>query len=133
QKDDYIKLEELTTEESISNYLWESRKLLLSTAGAFTSDLLAKDPIGLMSFAFEKLKALNFNDEYELYDGYVFNQRLKQLNFFLTPQYPSSETNENHILFQKVDKEITEFKESHPEILISYFGGAAVAAANASQ
>ena len=132
-EEDYASLDSLIQPEQIESNLEKSHKLLLSPAGVVASQWLSHDPIGMMRFAFEKLKMLNVNSDYDLYDGYIFNRDNRQLNFFLTSNYAASETGKNKPLFETIDELIQKWSVENPEVKIAYFGGPAVAAANATQ
>jgi len=130
---DYAELDSMMQPERINANLAKSHKLLLSPAGMIAGQWISHDPLGMMKFAFERLKALNINAAYELYNGYIFNRNNKQLNFFLTSKFPGSKTRENKQLFDKTDELINQWSSNHSQIKISYFGGPAVAVGNATQ
>ena len=130
---DYARLDSITTDSAIANSLFENRKILLSPAGIVMKDFIAQDPIGISSLALKKLSNLQTDTSYEMYDGYLFSKDGKQLSFFVKPKYAASETGKNATFLKEIDKQIKLWKLKHSGIEVTYFGGAAVAAGNASQ
>jgi len=130
---DYVKIDSLIRPQAIKATLEQEHKLLLSPAGIVAKSWIAKDPVGIVPLALEKLKTLGFDPGYQLYDGYVFDQQAKKLYFFLELNNPASATGANQQFFQQLDSLITAYAQQHPELHMSYFGGPAVAAGNAQQ
>lgn len=130
---DYFEIDRLLEQETLKNTLSKDRKLLLSPAGIIASDWIAKDPAGIMNLVFPKFKTLNFDPNYNLYNGFIFNKSNQKLIFFLEPAYPASETGKNGILFKRIDKLLADWDQQHPGLETTYFGGPAVAAGNAMQ
>ncbi|HTM64691.1 MAG TPA: 1-acyl-sn-glycerol-3-phosphate acyltransferase [Flavipsychrobacter sp.] len=130
---DYKRIDSLTTPEAIRNTLAQNKKVLLSPASVVLKQFVAQDPIGMSALVWKKLSALQFDPSYELYEGYLFKNNQRQLTFFLKPEYKASETGKNSKFFSDLNDFIDEWKAQHPDIHITYFGGPAVAAGNASQ
>lgn len=131
--DDYVKIDSLLKSETINATLEKEHKLLLSPAGVMAKQWIAQDPVGIVPIALDKLKSLNYNPNYQLYNGYIFDKNQQQLNFFLELQSPSSATGINQDFFLHLDNVLHDFKLQHKNINVSYFGAPAVAAANAAQ
>lgn len=130
---DYKKIDALISEKQINATLEKEHKLLLSPAGMVAKQWVAQDPIGMMPLAFQKLQTLQFDPDYELYNGYIFNKSQQRLTFFLDLSNPASATGKNAVFFANVDKLIKEWTQQHTGVHVSYFGGPAVAAGNAVQ
>lgn len=133
EEKDYRQIDSLIQPERIKETLIKEHKLLLSPAGMVAKQWIAQDPVGIVPIAFQKLQSLQFDPNYELYNGYIFSKDNKRLNFFLTPHYPAGATGENEILFANLDQLLKQWGETYPGLHISYFGGPAVAAGNAVQ
>ncbi|HTN46886.1 MAG TPA: 1-acyl-sn-glycerol-3-phosphate acyltransferase [Flavipsychrobacter sp.] len=133
EKNDYAKLASLTTDSAIAGTLKENRKVLLSPAGVVMKRFVAQDPIGISSLALKKLSLLQVDTSYEAYDGYLFSKDEKQLSFFVKPKFDATETGKNTVFFKSLDADIEKWVQHHEGISVQYFGGAAVAAGNASQ
>ncbi|WP_276134090.1 trifunctional MMPL family transporter/lysophospholipid acyltransferase/class I SAM-dependent methyltransferase [Polluticoccus soli] len=130
---DYRKLDSLTQPDRITQTLAANKRILTSPASVVYKTMVAQDPIGMSGLVWAKLKTLQFDPGYETYEGYLFSGEQRQLTFFLKPKYKASETGKNTKLFEAIDKYTNDWKRQHAGIDISYFGGPAVAAGNATQ
>lgn len=132
-EEDYRKLDTLTNPERMPASMEQLHKLLLSPAGMVAKNWVAADPVGMIPLAFDKMQSLNFDPNYELYNGYIFNKSLNKLTFFITPKYASGETGKNKAFISELDQILGRFQQQYKNTEIQYFGGVAVAAANAAQ
>ncbi len=130
---DYPVIDSLIRPEQVKSTLDKEHKLLLSPAGIVAKQWIAQDPIGMVPLAFSKLKSLNFDPGYELYNGYIFSRDGKRLTFFLELKHAAAETGINGRFFDRLNTLLQQWKAAHPDLHASYFGGPAVAAGNASQ
>lgn len=132
-EDDYNKIDSLTSEEQIAKTLAANKRILLSPASVFYKRLVATDPIGMSAIVWNKLRALQYDESYESHDGYLFHKETGQLTFFLKPANKASNTGENADFFKGADDFIDDWEQRHSGVHITYFGGPAVAAGNATQ
>ena len=130
---DYQQIDSLTSPEVIRQTLEQNRRVLLSPASVVMKQFIAQDPVGISGLVWKKLSALQFDPSYELYDGYLFSNNQRLLTFFLKPEYKASETGENAVFFDELNEFIDGWEAAHPEVHLTYFGGPAVAAGNATQ
>jgi 1-acyl-sn-glycerol-3-phosphate acyltransferase len=130
---DYERLDTMLQPEQIDKTLEANRKILLSPASVVLKNMVAKDPIGISNLVWGKLKLLQFDPGYETYDGYLFTGGQKQLTFFLKPKYKAAETGKNATFFESLNELVDEWEQHHSGVHLSYFGGPAVAAGNATQ
>ena len=130
---DFQHLDSLITPEAISATLQQNKNVLLSPASVVMKRFIAQDPIGMSGLVWKKLGALQIDPGYELYEGYLFRNNQRLLTFFLKPVYKAAQTGENSKFFDALNEDILQWKKDHPDIHVTYFGGPAVAAGNASQ
>ncbi|OJV54710.1 MAG: hypothetical protein BGO31_06995 [Bacteroidetes bacterium 43-16] len=130
---DYKKIDSITLAPDLEEHFRKLHHLLLSPAGMVAKRFAAADPLNMTPLAFNKLQALSFDPNFELYNGYIFNSNLKKLNFFVTPTLNAGETGKNKPFIAALNKIITQFTAKHPDTDILYFGGLAVGVANAEQ
>lgn len=130
---DYLKIDSLITPASIDNTIAANKRILLSPASVFYKRLVAADPVGISSIVWNKFRSLQFDDAYESYEGYLFHKESGKLTFFLLPSHKASETGANSKFFAEADKLIAEWQAKNLGVRITYFGGPAVAAGNATQ
>jgi 1-acyl-sn-glycerol-3-phosphate acyltransferase len=130
---DYQTIDTLLQPERIATNIEKQRKLLLSPAGMVAKDWISNDPIGILPLAFQKLKSIQFDPNYELYNGYILSKDNKRLTFFVELNHSASATSQNKSILAHIDHTILQLEQQYPQLHISYFGGPAVAAANAHQ
>ena len=133
-KSDYVKIDSLIAEKSIKYSLEKNYRTLLSPSGFVLKKFIKRDPVGISAIVFDKLKQLQFDTTYEIYDGYIFTKGRKNLLLFMNPVFSSNKTSENTLFFEQLDKLINSFHSKYQSgINIEYFGAAAVAVGNAYQ
>lgn len=130
---DYEKIDSLIQQDHISNTLIANKRILLSPASVYYKRMVAADPVGISAIVWNKLRALQFDESYESYEGYLFHKETGKLTFFLKPRHKASETGKNSKFFSEADKFIEDWEQEHRGVSITYFGGPAVAAGNAMQ
>ncbi len=133
QVDDYKRIEELIQEDEVAHSLQSQQKLLMSPAGMVAGQWISSDPIGMLGLVMEKFQNLHLDNSYELYQGNLFSNDFKKINFFLESIYSASETGQNNVLFSKINDIVHQWELQYPEIDVLYFGAPAVAAGNAKQ
>lgn len=130
---DYDKIDQLIDPHQLAKTLHRQRQMLLTPTGMVMKQWVAHDPIGMVPLAYQKLQGLQFDPNYELYDGYVFSKDGKRLTFFMELSNASSETGKNARLFAATEQLLDSWNRQQPQLDTRYFGGPAVAAANATQ
>lgn len=130
---DYQKLDSLVTSERIAATLQANKKILLSPAGTFYKRLVAQDPIGISGLIWSKLKALQFDPNYDSYNGYLFSNNQHNLTFFVKLKHKAAETGKNAAFFDELNTLNDTWSEKNKAVHLVYFGGPAVAAGNATQ
>ncbi|HEY0030460.1 MAG TPA: 1-acyl-sn-glycerol-3-phosphate acyltransferase [Bacteroidia bacterium] len=133
EEKDYQTLDHLITEEKLDSTLEKDYKTLLSPASMILKKNILRDPIGITPYALKRMESLQFDDNFELENGYFFTKDKKHLLFFITPAPASSETARNTELLAQLDQAIAATVSRNNKISAEYFGGLAVAAGNAKQ
>ncbi len=130
---DYVKLDSITQPENIEKVLMSNYRQLISPAGVVVKKIVVKDPLGFSFLALQKLKQLQYDENFELYDGYILTKDHRHLIFFVSPAFPPNETGNNSRFVNQLDELIQELSHRHPELQVSYFGAPVVAVGNAQQ
>ena len=130
---DYVKLDSITQSENIEKVLMSNYRQLISPAGVVVKKIVVKDPLGFSFLALQKLKQLQYDENFELYDGYILTKDHRHLIFFVSPAFPPNETGNNSRFVNQLDELIQELSHRHPELQVSYFGAPVVAVGNAQQ
>jgi uncharacterized protein len=134
EENDYRKIDSLLEENTIRTTLENNYRTLLSPAGIITKKMIADDPVGITGIALQRLQNMQWNDDFEIYDGHVFSKDRKHLLVFIYPSNPPNETSENSLLLDDIDNVIAALqKNDFPDIDADYFGTAAIAVGNARQ
>lgn len=133
EEKDYKTLGELIREEKIDNTLEKNYKTLLSPASMILKKNILRDPVGITPYALKRMQDLQFDDNFELENGYIFTKDKKHLLFFIMPAPQSSETEKNAELLEQLNNILAESIARNNKLYAEYFGGVAVAAGNAKQ
>jgi predicted exporter len=131
---DYKNLNQKINNDSIAKITKANYKTLISPSGFIAKQTLVKDPLGLSLIGINQLKALGFNEDFKIVNGFLVNQKETDVLLFITPKYSGSETKKNTAfsegLYQIQERLNTKYTS---KIKGAYFGGTLIAVANASQ
>jgi len=131
---DYAYLDSVQSEKQIESRVKSIYKLLISPAGFALKDFMLKDPLNIGLLALNKIKSIDLDENYEIYDGYIFTKNKKNILLFITSANSANETSKNAKLIDGLDKTIEEFcNNGKNSIKAEYFGGIAVGVSNAKQ
>ena len=130
---DYAKLDSIVEPGNLERTLETNYRQLISPAGLVVKQIIAKDPLGFSFLALQKLKQLQYDDNFELYDGYILTKDRRHLIFFVSPVYSPNDTGHNSQFVSQLNALIENLSKGHPQIQASYFGAPLVAVGNATQ
>jgi uncharacterized protein len=134
EEKDYATLSHLITPERLDTTLEKDYKTLLSPASMVLKKNILRDPIGITPYALKRMQSLQFDDNFELENGYIFTKDKRHLLFFIIPKVKSSQTAKNAILLGLLDEAINKnIAFTKNKLYAEYFGTAAVAVGNAVQ
>jgi len=131
EEEDFDRLQNKTTAESVKSAIDANYKLLISPAGFATKKTILSDPLHLTNIALEKLKAFSLSEDFILQDGFIVSKDGRNVLVLATP-VSNSDTKLNKELFTKVDSLISALT-GNTNIEVSYFGTSAVALGNAQR
>ena len=131
---DYKILEQKTTRDSLLSITKQNYNTLISPTGIIAKKTILKDPLGLSFMAMKKLQSLGVGDDFTLKDGFLLSKDEQHILLFITPKYPSSETDKNTRFSTSLYKIQEELNTAYKgKVSSEYFGAALVAVANANQ
>ena len=134
EEQDYKTLDHLLTSEKLDSTLEKNYKTLLSPASVILKKNILRDPVGITPYALKRMQNLQFDDNFELDNGYIFTRDKKHLLFFIIPKVKPSETDKNAELLAGLDSALEKTSAlSKGKVHAEYFGSAAVAVGNAIQ
>ena len=131
-KNDYKKIDSLITEQAVSASFKKNYKTLISPASIALKKFIINDPVGINAIALKKLQSLQFDDNYEIYNGYIFTRDKRNLLLFITTSNPVNETSKNTVFLEELDKVLKNITtETGNTVGVEYFGAVAVSVGNA--
>lgn len=130
---DYVVLDSLSRPDVARRALQENYRQLLSPVGMVTKHILAEDPLGFSFLVLRKLRRLQYDDNFELFDNCIITRDGRHLLFFIQPAYPPSETRHNADFLEALQQQIDAVEGEQAGLCVSYFGAPVVAVGNAQQ
>ncbi|SEW22986.1 1-acyl-sn-glycerol-3-phosphate acyltransferases [Chitinophaga sp. YR573] len=133
EEKDYHTIDSLITPQRLQQTLENNYRTLISPAGLVVKKVISADPVGMSWLGIKKLQHLQYDEQFELYDGFVMTKNHQHLMMFITPAFPPSATGKNAVFLKKLQSHIDSLQKRYPQIEASFFGGTAVSAGNAQQ
>jgi 1-acyl-sn-glycerol-3-phosphate acyltransferase len=130
---DYVKLDSIVTPENIKGVLEANYRQLISPAGVAMKRIIAQDPLGFTFLALGKLRQLQYDENFELYDGYIITKDHRHLIFFIEPVFSAAETGKNTAFIDELEAIVEQSSINKQQAFASFFGASAVAVGNAKQ
>lgn len=131
---DYQHIDSLLAEEEyVKNSLENNKQLLMLPTGGFLADNVRHDPLHLFTSLTQRLQSLSPESQYQIVDGYIFNNSLDKGFMFFNSPYGMSESQQNELLAETLNVAFAEVNAQYPEIEISAIGGPLIAVTNARQ
>lgn len=133
EEKDYDSIDALITTGRLNQTLQQDYQTLISPAGLVMKQMIQADPVGISWLGIRKLQRLQYDEQFELYDGYVMTKDQCHLLLFITPVHPPGATGKNAPFLHQLDITLDSLQQQHPLLKTSYFGATAVSAGNAVQ
>ncbi len=133
EEKDYRTIDSLITPQRLQQTLGNNYRTLISPAGLVLKQMIQADPVGISWIGVKKLQQLQFDEQFELYEGSIITKDHRHLMVFITPVYPPSNTRENAAFLTELRQTLDSIRQDHPFTDISYFGATAVSVGNAQQ
>ncbi|HTE08596.1 MAG TPA: MMPL family transporter, partial [Flavitalea sp.] len=130
---DYKIIDTLITPQRLRESLQQNIRTLSSPAGIALKSIITKDPVGISLLGVKKLQQLQYDESFELYDGYVMTKDRKNLLLFLTPRFPPTDSRKNGVFIHSLEEIIASTQGKFPTVEAQYFGATAVSLGNAVQ
>ncbi|MDP4249582.1 MAG: 1-acyl-sn-glycerol-3-phosphate acyltransferase [Bacteroidota bacterium] len=131
---DYTEMDSLILPGRLKLTLASDLRTLTSPAGMVLKGFISMDPVGISSLAFKKIRELQYDENFYLYDGHIVTKDNRYMLLFISPAYPPDNTGKNGILLRGLDDIILGMQQhSFPGVQADYFGAVAVSEGNARQ
>ncbi|SHF94999.1 hypothetical protein SAMN05444483_103353 [Salegentibacter echinorum] len=129
---DYCEISNRLENDSIKKRVEKAYNDLMSPTGFVTKHFIFKDPLGINNIGLKKLRELQVEKGFKIYNDYLLTSDEKHVLLFISPKYPASETNQNEAFIDGLDHIITTLNKDS-QVKGDYFGGVLYALANAKQ
>ncbi|MCD4792803.1 MAG: MMPL family transporter [Bacteroidales bacterium] len=133
EEEDYKKIDSLLIENSINKTLEANLKNLISPASIISKKYIKKDPLSLTAIALKKLKNLQFDDNYQIYDNHILTKDKRNLLMFVSSKYSNDETGKNKLLITGIKETINELNLTQKNINAELFGAPVISVGNAER
>ncbi|MCW3093417.1 MAG: methyltransferase protein [Ferruginibacter sp.] len=130
---DYVAIDSLVAPETVKQTLAQDFRTLTSPAGLALKNMISNDLVGISFLGLKKLQQLQYDENFELYDGYILTKDQRHLVMFIQPAYPPNNTGKNAQLLNGLDQIIDSLSNKASIVTATYFGAAAVSVGNALQ
>lgn len=129
----YARFDSLLTREHFVQQMLQNHEDLVSEVGEMFPELVEMDPMGMRNVLAEQMKPLLSAGSYQTIDNHFFVPDSTVCIAFITPRFSSTNTGQGSALFEQLNKQISQFAISHPNIRITYHGTPASGYYNSTQ
>ncbi len=129
----YARFDSLLTREHFAEQMQQNHDDLQGEFGEMFPELIELDPMGMRNVLAEQLSQLLSGGTYQTLDNHFFVPDTTVCLAFLTPQFSSTNTGQGSALFERLNTVISQLRQSHPDIDISYHGTPASGYYNSTQ
>ena len=131
---DYAYVDSLRDPGKLKNILSKDLRTLSSPAGFAMKPFITRDPVGIGASAFRKIRQLQYDENFDLYDGHIISRDGRYMLLFVSPAFSADNTGRNGELLNGIDQILSGLQANGFDMIqANYFGGVAVAAGNALQ
>ncbi|MGZ4067613.1 MAG: 1-acyl-sn-glycerol-3-phosphate acyltransferase [Bacteroidia bacterium] len=132
EEKDYEQIAGYLLPDSIKQTLTNDYKTILSPGGIVLGKFIKNDPLNLVPIALKKLKSLQYDENFDLNDGYIMTRDSKNLMMFVTPSVKPSDFAANRSFINFLDS-ISGTLLPTNKTVIEYYGAPAVSVGNSEQ
>lgn len=129
----YARFDSMLTREHFVQQMLQNHEDLVSEVGEMFPELVEMDPMGMRNVLAEQMKPLLSAGSYQTIDNHFFVPDSTVCIAFITPRFSSTNTGQGSALFEQLNKLISQFAISHPNIRITYHGTPASGYYNSTQ
>lgn len=129
----YARFDSLLTREHFVQQMLQNHEDLVSEVGEMFPELVEMDPMGMRNVLAKQMKPLLSAGSYQTIDNHFFVPDSTVCIAFITPRFSSTNTGQGSALFEQLNKLISQFAISHPNIRITYHGTPASGYYNSTQ
>lgn len=132
--EDYAHIDSLlASEDYIDRQLENDRQTLMFPTAGMSGQNVDHDPLGLYASVLSRLQRSQGNENFEIYEGCIFTSDMQYAIAMLHSPFGNSETKQNSLLLELLDKGIDAVHAKHKDIGVHIIGGPQIAVGNAQQ
>lgn len=132
--EDYPKIEQRLSKDSIRQRMEDNYKMLISPSGLVARDFILKDPLGLSFIGLNKLRELGISKELNINNGYLTTEDGNTILLFINPTYSGTDNKHNLTFINHLYGYQEAINNEFAEIgTLSYFGAPFISIANEQQ
>ncbi|WP_430813721.1 1-acyl-sn-glycerol-3-phosphate acyltransferase [Carboxylicivirga sp. RSCT41] len=128
---DYAYLDTIVDKQHLQSLMEKNYRSIIAPTGFGTARYILKDPLSIVPRFLERLQSFQLDKNFTLHQSRIFTRDKKYALCFVDPVYSSKNTKENRILIDSIDQYLSE--NVPDDVFIEYYGGTAVAVANADR
>ncbi|MBQ6203005.1 MAG: MMPL family transporter [Prevotella sp.] len=129
----YVHFDSLLTREHFAQQMLQNRDDLQGGFGEMFPELIELDPIGMRNVLAKQMTSLLNGGTYQTLDNHFFVPDTTVCLAFLTPRFSSTNTGQGSALFERLNTVISQLRQSHPDVIVSYHGTPASGYYNSTQ
>ena len=131
--EDYVRLDSMLSPEYINRQIANDKQLLASPIPMMRT-MIQHDPLFISSNVLQSLNAFKMDDSYHSESDHIFNQKGNEALVVVSSNYPISETKNNAVLIQNIDKAAEQvMKALDGKVKVHSFGASQVSLTNSRQ
>jgi 1-acyl-sn-glycerol-3-phosphate acyltransferase len=128
---DYRSLDSISNPRIARQILAHNYHQLLSPSGVVLKKIIVNDPMGFSFLALKKLRQLQYDDNFELYENYILTKDHRHMIFFIRSGISSGDTGKNAAFVNQLDEIIDSYNENVSGVKVSCFGSTVIGVGNA--
>ena len=129
----YAHFDSLLTREHVAQQMQQNHDDLQGEFGEMFPELIELDPIGMRNVLAEQMKPMLSGGTYQTVENHFFVSDTTVCLAFLTPRFSSTNTGQGSALFERLNTVVSQLRQSHPDVGISYHGTPASGYYNSTQ
>lgn len=134
EEKDFERIEHFLQPDSLKAILKNDYKTLISPSSVVFAKFIQKDPLSITALALKKMERLQFDENFEVHEGYIMTKDKKNLMLFINSDVPPNETEKTKLFFESLDNIIHSLNQQfEKKVVIEYYGAPAVSLGNATQ
>jgi 1-acyl-sn-glycerol-3-phosphate acyltransferase len=131
---DYVSTDSLQDTGKLKEILLKDLRTLSSPAGLVMKPFIERDPVGIGAPALKKIRQLQYDENFDLYNGHIVSKDGRYMLLFVSPAFSADNTGRDAQLLSGMNQIISRLQSNgFQTVQANYFGGVAVAAGNAIQ